>query len=133
MRVLYFYCDRFGLETFRKSDDSAPDDERTEEVDGAVVCLVHAEDGDDERKVTKLIKNAKWIAGKFDSRRVVLHFFAHLGENAGDPELAKGLLESARDRLSAADYDAKLMPFGYFCRLDLAVHGESMAKIFKVF
>jgi len=94
---------------------------------------VHAEDGDGTKAVTKLIKNAKWICGKFDSRRVVLHFFAHLGEEAGSPEVARELLAAARDRLTASEYEATVTPFGWFCRLDFGVHGESLAKVFKVF
>ena len=132
MRVLFLFCERFGLETFRKGHSDAPDDERELNVENAVVCLIHAEPDDDGKTVTKLIKNAKWIARKFDSRRVVLHFFAHLGEVACEADTARELIESARDRLVASDYDVTLTPFGYFCRLDFGVHGESLAKIFKV-
>lgn len=133
MKVLYFYCERFRLVTFRKGYEAAPDDDRDFAIDHAVVCLVHAEPQDENKQVTKLIKGAKWIAGKFDTKNVVLHFFAHLGSETAEADAARALLESAHERLSAAEYDSHLMPFGYFCSLDLGVHGESMAKVFKEF
>ncbi|MEZ6196431.1 MAG: threonyl-tRNA synthetase editing domain-containing protein [Planctomycetota bacterium] len=132
MRVLSLFCERFGLETYRKSVAEAPDDERRVALDHALVCLVHGETGDDDRTVTKLVKHAKWQARKFESRCIVLHFFAHLGEDRGDPELCARRLAAAAARLRAADYEAHVMPFGYFCRLDFGVHGESLAKVFKV-
>ena len=132
MRVLFLYCERFELETFRKASEGVPDDERREEAEAAVVCLVHSEDGDDGKTATKLVKNARWIAGKFGSKRIVLHFFAHLGEDRGNADLARELLSGCRDRLEAAGYEARVMPFGYFCRLRFDVHGESLAKVFKV-
>lgn len=132
MRVLFLFCERFELEPFRKGNPDVEDDDRRVVVDDAVVALIHAEDGDDSKTVTKLIKNAKWIAGKFDSRRVLLHAFAHLGEVTCDPEVAHELMLAAGERLRSAGWEADVTPFGYFCRLDFAVHGESMAKIFKV-
>lgn len=132
MRVLFLFCERFELEPHRKGHPDVEDDERGMEVENTVVALIHAEPTDDSKTVTKLIKNAKWIAGKFESRRVVLHSFAHLGGESADPELARELLAAARDRLCASDRKAEVTPFGYFCRLELAVHGESMAKVFKI-
>lgn len=133
MRVLFFYCPKFELETFRKGHPEAPDDERRIDCNDAVVCLVHGEPGDASGQVTKLIKNAKWIAKKFTSKRVVLHFFAHLGEEKCSPEEAQEMLMAAKVRLEASDYEVELTPFGYFCSLNFFVHGESLAKIFKAF
>jgi len=133
MRVLYLYCERFRLATFRKGYEDAPDDDREVDVRDAVVCLVHSEEGDENRQVTKLIKNAKWIAGKFDTKNVVLHFFAHLGPETGEPENARELLEGAQARLVESGYETHLTPFGYFCSMDLGIHGESMAKVYKEF
>ena len=135
MRVLYLFCDEFRLEPFRKGHADAVAEERHVDIDvqNAVVCLVHSEDEDDGKIVTKLIKHAKWVAKKFESKTIVLHFFAHLGENSGDADRALELLQTAQERLLAVDYDCRLTPFGYFCRLDFKVHGESLAKIFKRF
>jgi hypothetical protein len=133
VRVLYLFCERFGLATFRKARPEAADDERQVAVENVVVCLVHCEADDGNDQVTKLIKGAKWIAGKFDSKRIVLHFFSHLSGDDGQSPAARELLGAARERLATAGYEALLMPYGYFCKLDLGVHGESLAKVFRVF
>ena len=131
MRVLYLFCERFGLETYRKARPEVEDDERRFKIDNAVVCLVHAEEDDGNDEVTKLIKGAKWIAGKFDSKRIVLHYFAHLGNDEAQAANAPALMQTARERLSTSGWEAHLMPYGYFCKLDLGVHGESLAKVYR--
>ena len=133
MRVLFLFCERFRLDPHRKGNAEAEDDERSITMENVVVALIHAEDGDDSSTVTKLLKNAKWVAGKFGSRRILLHSFAHLGEGGCEPSRARELILAAHERLVAADWEADVTPFGYFCRLDFLVHGESMAKIFKSF
>ena len=99
----------------------------------AVLALVHSEPSDAERTgkvVTKAIKNLKWVAGKFDSKRIVLHYFAHLGTETAEPELARKLVESMRERLENSDYEVFVTPYGYFNEFKLHVAGESMGKVF---
>lgn len=131
MHVLYLFCERFGLETYRKARAEVEDDERKFLCENCVVCLIHTEATDGNDQVTKLIKNAKWIAKKFESKKIVLHYFSHLADGTEPAAKAPEILGAARDRLLAAEYEAHLMPYGYFCKLDLGVHGESLAKVFK--
>ena len=110
------------------------DEER--EVRDCVLVLVQAEEDDPEKGkkvLDKLIKNAKWLAGKFDTRAVVLHFFSHLSESRSDPQYARDLLEKAAQRLEGAGYSVHITPFGYFCEMKLHIGGESLAKVFKEF
>ncbi len=98
-----------------------------------MVTFVHAEAEDEERLakvVTKALKNIKWLAGKFDSRRVVLHSFAHLGKSKAEPAFAQSLLYRIRDRLEAAGYEVLVTPFGYFNEFRIHVAGPSLAKVF---
>ena len=133
MKLLLFYTHEFWLKPFAKNLPDTPDCDEETAVDGAVLALVHSEPSDDERRgkvVTKAIKNIKWVAGKFDSKRVVLHFFAHLGKESASPELARELVEAMAERLRGADYDVQVTPFGYFNEFRLHVAGESMGKVF---
>jgi len=134
VKLLLLYCTRFELATASKSLPRADDDERTEAHDDCVVALVHAEPADEEASgsvETKLVKNAKWLAGKFETKTIVLHFFSHLGAETARPELARDLVARAAGRLRGAGYEAHVMPFGYFCSLRLDVAGPSLAKVFK--
>ena len=134
MKLLMFYTPSFWYKTFQKSLPQAPDVEV--EVNDCVLVLVQVEeeDIDKKKKVTdKLLKNLKWLAGKFESKRVVLHFFSHLSESRSSPEFARQVLEDASQRLTSSGYEVHLTPFGYFCEMKLHIGGESLAKVFKSF
>lgn len=136
MKLLLLYCPRFAFAAHEKSLPGAPDDARSGAHADCVVALVHAEprDLDDRSGVeTKLVKNVKWLAGKFGSRRAVLHFFSHLGSESADPAAAREIVGRAAERLRGAGYEAAVTPFGYFCSLDFSVAGPSLAKVFKEF
>ena len=133
MKLLLFYTHEFWMCPFQKSFPDVPDSSEPIERYGAVLALVHAEpkDADDAGKVvTKAIKNIKWVAGKFGSKRVVLHYFAHLGKDAASPELARELVGSMAARLEGAAYEVTITPFGYFPEFKIHVAGESMGKVF---
>lgn len=131
MRVLFLYARSFRFRTHHKALEGAPDDERDTTVTDAVLAFVHAEPGDASDQETKLVKNVKWVAGKFASKRCVLHYFAHLGETRLEPELARALMERARERLAGAGYEVEITPFGHFCDLAMDLPGDSMARIYK--
>lgn len=133
MKLLLLYTRDFWMRPDRKSVPEA--EERTEPMEAkeGVLALVHAESGDavDEGKVvTKAIKNIKWVAGKFSSRRVILHYFAHLARESASAELARSLVEAMAARLANAGYEVTLTPFGYFTEFKVHVAGESLAKVF---
>ncbi len=133
MRVLYLFARSFRIKTHHKAIDAAPDDDRDETVTDAALAFVHAEPSDGGDQETKLIKNLKWVAGKFGSKRVVLHYFSHLGEQKLDPEAARALMERARERLVASGYEVTVTPYGHFCDLTMDLPGESLARVYKEF
>ena len=133
MRVLFLYAERFRFRTHHKALESAPDDDRDATVTNAALAFVHAEPNDGAEQETKLVKNLKWVAGKFETKRCVLHYFAHRGEARLDAELARALLERARTRLSGAGYEVVVTPFGHFCDLAMDLPGDSMARVYKAF
>jgi hypothetical protein len=136
MKLLLFHMPSFWYQTHEKSIPEAPDMDVSVEVTGCIVALIQAE-GDDPEKgkkvLDKLIKNIKWLAGKFGTKRAVLHFFSHLSESRADPEYARDLLDRAAERLEGAGYEVHVTPFGYFCEMKLHIGGESLAKVFKEF
>ena len=135
MRVLYWYCDTFAWNPSMKTIESMPDAEPQRHTD-TVVAFVHVEPGDvvqGSSAETKLVKNAKWVARKWEVSRVVLHSFTHLGDAKADPDQALALLTSARDRLEGAGYTACLTPYGYFNDLVIEAKGHPLARIYKEF
>ena len=94
MRVLFWYCDRFDWTPAVKTLDDVPDAEPAEN-ENTIVAFVHIEPNDvttGSSAETKLVKNAKWLARKWEITQIVLHSFTHLGEKKASPETARALL-----------------------------------------
>ena len=94
--------------------------------------LVNLRDTEAESSAeTKLVKNAKWLARKWETKTVVLHSFTHLGENKAEPEIAKALIDRAGQRLETAGYRSVQTPYGYFNDPSLQAPGHPLARIYK--
>lgn len=134
MRVLFWYCKKFGWKPTLKTLDDFPDADPDEYYD-TVVAFIHVEPRDiaDGGAETKLVKNAKWLARKWDTAGVLLHSFTHLAEEKADPLHAKALLDRVQERLEKAGYKASQTPYGYFNDLSMEAPGHPLARVFKEF
>lgn len=135
MRVLFWYCNKFDWTPAIKTLEDAPE-AGPGENENAIVAFVHVEPEDVDQgssAETKLVKNAKWLARKWEIIRVVLHSFTHLGEKKADPEHARALLDRARDRLEKAGYSTVQTPYGYFLDLAIQAPGHPLARVYKEF
>ena len=135
MRVLFWYCENFDWSPAMKTLEDAPEAHPSSNT-SAVVAFVHIEPGDVEGESsaeTKLVKNAKWLARKWDIKRIILHSFTHLGEAKAEPDAARALLNRAQERLLQSDYDVSLTPYGYFLDLTIQAPGHPLARIYKEF
>ncbi len=126
MRVLFWYCERFAwtptLKTLSDAPNAAPMSHEK-----AVVAFIHVESKDTTEGAsaeTKLVKNAKWLARKWDTQMVILHSFTHLGEEKAAPGEAKALIDRVQQRLDTAGYEAVQTPYGYFNDLSLEAPGH---------
>ena len=135
MRLLFWYCERFAWKPSLKTLDNAPEAvPMTHEQ--TVVAFIHVEPPDvveGSSVETKLVKNAKWVARKWETRKIVLHSFTHLGEQKAEPEAAKGLIDTVQERLATAGYTAVQTPYGYFNDLQIDAPGHPLARIYKEF
>jgi hypothetical protein len=134
MRVLFWYCDAFAWNPKIKTLPEAPDAGPSAH-EKAVVAFIHVEPKDpgDGGVETKLVKNAKWLARKWNTDLVILHSFTHLGETKAEPAEAKALIDRVQQRLESVDYQAVQTPYGYFNDLTLQAQGHPLARIFKEF
>ena len=105
MRILFWYCDHFDWTPAIKTLDDAPKAGPAEN-ENTVVAFVHIEPKDvktDSSAETKLVKNAKWLARKWEISKIVLHSFTHLGEEKAEADKARALLDRAQKRLENAE------------------------------
>ena len=134
MKLILFYAPFFWFKTHRRVLEHVPDMEQEELFEEAVVVFYQVEAEDVERRgkvLTKLVKNVKWLAGKFRSQTVVLHSFNHLSGSKAGPEFAGPLIDDARERLERSGYTVGFTPFGYLNEWKMHVAGDSLAKVFK--
>ena len=120
-----------SLKTLEDAPDAAASDQAT-----VVAAFIHVESRDVETgssAETKLVKNTKWLARKWETKQIVLHSFTHLGEDKAEPAQAKALLDRAEDRLTGAGYAVTQTPYGYFNDLIIKAPGHPLARIYKEF
>lgn len=135
MRVLFWYCEKFAWNPTMKTLADYPDEDGDEQHD-VVVAFIHVEKKDMEAGATaetKLVKNAKWLARKWEVNRILLHSFTHLAEEKAEPQQAKALFDRVQERLVSAGYDASQTAYGYFNDLSIDAKGHPLARIFKEF
>jgi len=134
MKLLLFYTHTWWFKTASKSLPQAPDIEREDSIEKTVVVFFHAE-AEDEGKgkslLDKVVKNIKWLAGKFGTKSVVIHSFNHLSSSKASPEFSEQIIKQTAEKLQNAGYMVMCTPFGYFNEFKMHVGGESLAKVFK--
>jgi hypothetical protein len=136
MKLLCFQAKSFRWKSYRKSLPDAPDEEVEEQVTEGLVVFLQVEPNDNVQSdrisvLRKASKHIKWLANKRSLKNIVLHSFAHLGEEAAAPSTAQLFLTDLAQRLRESNYRVWLTPFGYFCEWDLSVYGDSLAKVWK--
>jgi Archaea-specific editing domain of threonyl-tRNA synthetase len=135
MRVLFWFCEKFAWTPTIKTLENVPESTPDEQTMG-VVAFVHVEPKDLEQgssAETKLVKNAKWLARKWDVSKILLHSFTHLGEEKADPNKAQLLLNRVQTRLLKAEYEVSQTAYGYYNDLIIQAPGHPLARIFKEF
>ena len=136
MKLLMFYTREWWYRTASKTLPDVPDNEKEESLSAAAVIFFHVEAEDELKRggvLKKFVKNTKWIAGKFGTKRVVLHSFNHLSNSKASAGFAGELLEEVRERLERTGYAVMITPFGYFNEFRMHVEGDSLAKVYKEF
>jgi hypothetical protein len=134
MKLLLFYTHTWWFKTASKSLPQMPDIEREDAVENTAVVFFHAEAEDEEKGkglLDKVVKNIKWLAGKFGTKSVVIHSFNHLSSSKASPEFSEQLIKQTAEKLQNAGYTVMCTPFGYFNEFKMHVGGESLAKVFK--
>ena len=128
------YMTKFAFSPTIKTVESMPDYTERKEFDNVQVAFIQVEKEDEENESSvkkKLLKNLKWIAGKNETKKIILHSFAHLSESKADPDFTKNLFDNIDERLSNSGFEVNQTPFGYFLDLTIDAPGYSLARVFK--
>ncbi len=136
MKVLMIYCKTFGFNPTVRTLEMANEHEEPAAFENVQTAFIQVEAEDIERDAQvskKLLKNLKWVCGKNNTKKVVLHSFAHLSESKADPEFTKKIFDSVQERLEKVGYEVYQTPFGYFLDLQVDAPGFSLARVFKSF
>ncbi len=134
MKLLMIYMDRFAYNPTIKTLVDVEVIEKGREFLDAQVAFIHAEESDIENEnnvLKKTLKNLKWIAGKNNTKRIILHSFAHLSESKAEPGFTKAFFDKLQKRLEDTGYEVYQTPFGYFLDLSVDAPGVSLARVFK--
>ena len=136
MKLLMIYMKRFSYNPTVKTIESMPDHSGKVEFENIQAAFIQVEKEDEENETAvkrKLIKNLKWIAGKNNTKHIVLHSFAHLSESKAESEFTKSLFDDIDERLTGSGFLVEQTPFGYFLDLQIDAPGYSLARVFKDF
>lgn len=134
MKLLLLYCKNFGYSPTVRTLDFVEEQSEPRDFETIQVAFIQAEAEDEERPAEvekKLVKNLKWVCGKNQTRRVMLHSFAHLSESKADARFTMELFNRVAERLTGSGYEVFQTPFGYFLDLRLDAPGHSTARVFK--
>jgi len=134
MKLLLVYCKNFSYTPTIKTLDNASENITPEHYENVQVAFIQVEkedEGRDSDVEKKLVKNLKWVCGKNNVNRIILHSFAHLSESKAEPEFTKLLFGRTEERLLNAGFTVNQTPFGYFLDLQVDAPGFSLARVFK--
>jgi len=134
MKLLMVYCKNFGYTPTIKTLDNASENVTPANYENVEVAFIQIEKEDEGRESDvekKLVKNLKWVCGKNNVNKIILHSFAHLSESKAEPEFTKLLFERTKERLANAGFIVNQTPFGYFLDLQVDAPGFSLARVFK--
>jgi len=134
MKLLMFYCPKFHSIPYERVLSLAGEKACEVDVKDAVVVFYQLEQRDEQQRkkiLNKALKNIKWLAGKFNTKKVVLHSFNHLSTSKASPEFAIEFVKDLVARLQNTEYRVLETPFGWLNGWTMSVAGESLAKVFK--
>ncbi len=134
MKLLMIYCNEFSYTPKIKTLEGYENHSESKSFNDVLVGFIQVEEKDAENPKSaedKLLKNLKWGAKKNNTKKIILHSFAHLSESKATPEVSKEIFDKVEQRLHNADYECEQTPFGYFLDIKVDAPGYSLARIFK--
>jgi hypothetical protein len=138
MKLLMIYCNNFSYKPAIKSLEGAEEITESGAFENVQVAFIQAEETDEtsgrvKSIEKKLLNYIKWASRKNETKKVILHSFAHLSYSKASPEFTKDLFDRIEAKLVNTAHEVAQTPFGYFLDLQVDAPGESLARIFHSF
>jgi hypothetical protein len=133
MKVLVLYVNNFEYKPKIQNLDTAQDPGSGGKFEDCILAFIQVETEDEENDILsrekKLVNHLKWTARKNNTKKIVLHSFAHLSESKASVTFTKNIFDAAQKRLENAEYEVAQTAFGYFLDLKIDAPGNSLARI----
>ena len=134
MKLLLIYCKEFSYTPQIRNLDSADENVSPAEYKDIQTAFIQTEEKDEENESATakiLLTNLKWICRKDNSKRILLHSFAHLSTSKTTSEFTRKLFDRVQERLEATNHEVFQTPFVYFLDLHIEAPDFSLARVFK--
>ena len=135
MRILFIHADRLEYDVREpaiNNPEEVPPEHRSAAMDEVLVCFttVEARDEADPEGIAGLAaREIEDVAGKVDTRRVVLYPYAHLSSSLGAPDVARIILANLAARLKTEGYEVLASPFGWYKSFRLSAKGHPLSEL----
>ncbi|NNG27828.1 MAG: hypothetical protein HKM87_09905 [Ignavibacteriaceae bacterium] len=134
MKLLMIYMKKFSYNPTIRTIETMPKHIGEMVFENIQVAFIQVEKEDEENEAAvkkKIVKNLKWIAGKNNTKHIILHSFAHLSESKAEPDFTKSVFDDIDEKLTNSGFQVEQTPFGYFLDLHIEAPGYSLARVFK--
>lgn len=135
MRILFIHADRLEYEVREpaiKDPEEVKPEHRQATVDEVLVCFatVEARDEADPEGIAGLAaKEVQDVAGKVDTKRVVLYPYAHLSSSLGAPDISRKILAILAAELKTSGFEVIASPFGWYKAFKLSAKGHPLSEL----
>lgn len=136
MRVLFIHADYIRFEAKKKAIKDAEElEKKKDEASEALVAFVACEKVDEsspQEVAKKLVEEIENVYKKVNAKTVVLYPYAHLSSELSSGEVAREILDTSANLLSAKGYEVKKAPFGWYKSFQLSCKGHPLSELSRV-
>ncbi|MFH1638229.1 MAG: threonine--tRNA ligase [Candidatus Woesearchaeota archaeon] len=137
MRILAIHADFLKYEPKKKAIGAAEDVKPgMREVRECLVVFTAVEKKDEENEsgaVDSYVNEVKDIAGKVNTKSIVLYPYAHLSPDLSKPSVAVNVMRGAEEKLKKEGYVVERAPFGWYKAFDIACKGHPLSELARSF
>ena len=136
MKLLIWHVDSFKSVITQKGRSGLVEEPEEKEtaVGEALIVFTAVEKQDDEQPGVSAQKAAEALAAHAKNVKcntIVIHPFAHLFADLGNPEKAVEIMDAVKSLLSEKGFEAIRTPFGWFNKLEINAKGHPLSRVAK--
>jgi threonyl-tRNA synthetase len=134
MKALFIHSDFIEYEARKKTKlaEEIPPEKKKNRVEEALVVFISFEkrdEGKEKESAEALVANVVEIAGKVETKRIVLYPYAHLSSSLGKPDSSIKILHAAESILAESGYEVHASPFGWYKAFNISCNGHPLSEL----